>query len=115
VIAVTAPADPQRVCFTLRVRPDRAQEYRARHIAVWPEMRDALQAAGWRNYSIFLREDGTVIGYLECDDFDACVARMQEEPVNARWQSEMREFFALEGADAPDRAMAPLPEIFHLD
>jgi L-rhamnose mutarotase len=77
-------------------------------------MRDALHAAGCRNYSLFLRDDGTVVGYLECDDFDACVARTQEHPVNARWQSEMAEFFKLEGAGAPDRAMSTLPEIFHL-
>jgi L-rhamnose mutarotase len=35
--------------------------------------------------------------------------------LRVRWQAEMAEFFDLEGADAPDRAMAPLPEIFHLD
>ena len=31
-----------RYCFTLRVRPDRLSEYRARHQAVWPEMLEAL-------------------------------------------------------------------------
>jgi L-rhamnose mutarotase len=105
---------PQRVCFTLRVRSERVDEYAARHAAVWPQMRAALTAAGWRNYSIFM-QDGTVIGYLECDDFAACVARMQDQPVNARWQAEMAEFFDLEGAGAADLAMSPLPEIFHLD
>ena len=63
-----------RVCFTLRVRPDRLDEYRARHREVWPEMRAALNEAGWHNYSLFLAEDGLLIGYLECDDFDAALA-----------------------------------------
>ena len=105
----------QRVCFLLRVRPDRATEYRARHATVWPEMLDALRDAGWRNYSIFLRDDGTLVGYLECDDFTACQAAMQDTEVNARWQAEMAPFFELEEGTAPDAAMTPLAEIFHLE
>ena len=45
----------ERVCFQLQVRAERLDEYRARHRAVWPEMLDALSAAGWSNYSLFLR------------------------------------------------------------
>ena len=46
----------QRICFQLQVKPDRMAEYRARHAAVWPEMREALAATGWRNYSLFLAD-----------------------------------------------------------
>jgi L-rhamnose mutarotase len=110
-----SPGAGPRICFLLRVRPDRLDAYRARHAAVWPEMLDALRAAGWRNYSIFLREDGVLVGYLECDDFAAAQAAMQTTEVNARWQAEMAGFFELDGASAPDAAMVALPEIFHLD
>ena len=105
----------RRVCFVLRVRPDRAQEYRERHAEVWPEMLEALRETGWRNYSIFLRDDGLLVGYLECDDFAAAVAAMNDTGVNARWQAEMAPFFELEPGVAPDAAMTPLAEIFHLD
>ncbi|MEU7089776.1 L-rhamnose mutarotase [Streptomyces achromogenes] len=104
----------QRVCFLLKVRADRLDEYRARHAAVWPEMLDALAAAGWHNYSLFLREDGLLVGYLETEDFAAAQARMAATDVNARWQKEMAPFFeSLEGA-RPDEAMRPLTEVFHL-
>ena len=63
-------AEVERVCFLLRVRPDRLDEYRARHRAVWPEMLDALRATGWGNYSLFLADDGLLVGYLETEDFD---------------------------------------------
>ncbi|KJK33846.1 L-rhamnose mutarotase [Lentzea aerocolonigenes] len=102
-----------RVCFTLRVRPDRLDEYRARHREVWPEMRAALSEAGWHNYSLFLAEDGLLIGYLECDDFDAALAEMARTEVNARWQAEMAEFFVGDGN--ADERMRPLDEVFHLD
>jgi L-rhamnose mutarotase len=99
----------ERVCFQLRVRADRIAEYRERHKAVWPEMLAALSSAGWSNYSLFLREDGLLIGYLESKDFEAAKAAMDETDVNARWQAEMAPFF--EDAPAFDR----LEEVFHLD
>jgi L-rhamnose mutarotase len=104
----------ERVCFLLRVRPDRLDEYRARHEAVWPEMQDALRASGWRNYSLFLDDDGLLVGYLETDDFDAAVAGMEATDVNARWQAEMAEFFELPDGERPDTGLRRLAEVFHL-
>jgi L-rhamnose mutarotase len=105
----------QRVCFLLRVRPDRLGEYRERHEAVWPEMLDALRATGWRNYSLFLSDDGLLVGYLETDDFEAAVAGMEATEVNARWQAEMAEFFELPDDERPDTGLRRLAEVFHLD
>ncbi|MCI2419517.1 L-rhamnose mutarotase [Saccharopolyspora sp. K220] len=104
-----------RICFVLQVKPDRIDEYRERHRHVWSEMRRALSEAGWQNYSLFLRPDGMLIGYLECEDFEACRAAMAATEVNARWQTEMSEFFTGNGDSAPDAAMQPIEEIFHLD
>ncbi|MGA3096820.1 MAG: L-rhamnose mutarotase [Bryobacteraceae bacterium] len=104
----------QRVCFILQVRPERLAEYKERHLRVWPEMRAALSATGWGNYSLFLRDDGLLIGYLETPDFQAALKGMEAFEVNARWQKEMAPFFtALAGR--PDENMAPLEEVFHLD
>jgi L-rhamnose mutarotase len=103
-----------RVCFTLQVRPDRLAEYRERHAAVWPEMLRALQASGWRDYQLFLREDGLVVGTLLTDDLAAAQAAMEETAINSRWQADMAPFFSL--ADGrPDRSAQPLDLIFDLD
>ena len=104
----------QRICFLLRIKPEQREEYLARHEAVWPEMLDALRRTGWRNYSLFISEDGLVVGYLETDDFDAAVRAMAETEVNARWQAEMTPFFDL-GGRAPDEGFRLLDEYFHLD
>ena len=104
----------ERVCFLLRVRPDRLEEYKERHRAVWPEMLDALRAAGWRNYSLFLDDDGLLAGYVEVEDFDAAQAAMEGTEVNARWQAEMAEFFELPSGERPDTGLRRLEEVFHL-
>ncbi|HWM12576.1 MAG TPA: L-rhamnose mutarotase [Solirubrobacteraceae bacterium] len=97
----------ERVCFILRVRPDRLDEYKQRHRAVWPEMLDALRAAGWSNYSLFLRGDGLLVGYFETDDYERAQAAIDATDVNARWQAEMAPFF-----EAP---FERLEEVFRLD
>ncbi len=105
----------QRVCFLLKVKKDRLEEYKERHKAVWPEMLQALRETGWHNYSLFLREDGLLVGYLETPDFEKARQGMAEREVNARWQREMAPFFEeLEGR-RPDEGMRPLEEVFHLD
>ncbi len=105
----------QRVCFLLRVKKDRMEEYKVRHAAVWPDMLQALRDTGWQNYSLFLREDGLLIGYLETPDFEAAKAGMQNKEVNKRWQDDMAPFFeSLDGGHA-DESMMSLEEVFHLD
>jgi L-rhamnose mutarotase len=103
-----------RVCFTLQVRPDRLAEYRERHAAVWPEMLRALRDCGWRDYQLFLREDGLVVGTLLTDDLAAAQAAMEKTSINSFWQADMAPFFEL--ADGrPDRSAQPLELIFDLD
>ncbi|MFP5315552.1 MAG: L-rhamnose mutarotase [Actinomycetes bacterium] len=104
----------ERVCFQLQVKPDRLQEYKERHAAVWPDMLRALKDTGWNNYSLFLRPDGLLIGYVETEDLAAAQRAMAETEVNARWQAEMGEFFVeLEGR--PDEAFVRIEEVFHLE
>ncbi|WP_412026696.1 L-rhamnose mutarotase [Deinococcus yunweiensis] len=104
----------QRVCFQLQVRPDRLDEYRDRHRAVWPDMLAALRDTGWHNYSLFLRADGLLIGYFETPSLDAAREGMARTEVNARWQAEMAPFFVeLEGT--PDQGFVRLEEVFHLE
>jgi L-rhamnose mutarotase len=106
---------PERACFQLQVKPERLDEYRLRHAAVWPDMLQALRETGWHNYSLFLRPDGLLFGYLETPDFERARRGMAGREVNARWQRDMAPYFeALDGASA-DAAMAPLEEVFHLD
>jgi L-rhamnose mutarotase len=104
----------ERVCFRLQVKRQHLAEYTRRHAAVWPDMLRALEATGWRNYSLFLGEDGLLIGYLETEDLAAARAGMAATEVNARWQAEMAPFF--EDLDLPpDQGFLRLAEVFHLE
>jgi L-rhamnose mutarotase len=101
----------QRTAFRLRVRPDRIDEYIAAHNPVWPEMLEALRAAGIRNYTIF-RSGSDVFGYFEADDLAAAARHMESQPVSARWQDAMAELLDERVPDAGPPALEP---VFRLD
>lgn len=107
-------ASMQRVCFILHVKKDRLAEYKERHKSVWPEMLAALSQTGWHNYSLFLRDDGMLVGYVETPDFQKALDGMAATEVNARWQAEMREFFEDPAGRNADEQMRPLEHVFYL-
>lgn len=103
----------ERVGFTMRLLPGHEAEYRRRHAAVWPEMLEALRAAGARNYSIFLR-GADLFAYLEVEDFAAFRATMAAADVNDRWQADMAALID-PLMDAETGFHQRLEELFHLE
>ena len=101
----------QRSAFVLKVRPEKIDEYIEAHRTVWPELLDALRAAGIRNYSIF-RAGNQVFGYFESDDLDAAGRYLAAQDVNTRWQDHMAELLE---ERVPDGGPPPLQEVFRLD
>jgi len=109
---MTSPS-PTRVCFALQIDPALVDEYVARHSPVWPEMLAEIAAAGRRNYSLFLGDEGRLVGYYETDDDEAAQAYLAASPIAARWEAEMSRFFVGLGG-RPDQAATPLTEVFNL-
>lgn len=79
----------ERLCQIFRISRGTEEEFTKRHLDIWPEMVEAMHAAGFRNYSLF-RSGLDVIGYSECHpDVATCLARFSEYPVAERWQASM--------------------------
>jgi L-rhamnose mutarotase len=104
----------ERVCFLSKVKPERLAEYKERHKTVWPEMLQALRETGWHNYSLFLRDDGLLVGYFETPDYQSALAGMAKREVNERWQREMAPFFENLEGQRPDEGFLRLEEVFYL-
>jgi len=101
----------QRSAFVLRVRPEKVDEYVEAHQHVWPEMLDALRAAGIRNYSIF-RAGNEMFGYFETDDLAAAERYLEQQEVSTRWQSALAERLEL---GEPERDFPALKAVFLVD
>ena len=106
----------QRVGFLLKVKEDRIEEYREHHRNVSRDMLDARRRHGWRNYSLFMRPDGMMFGYVEVtESFQSALDGMAGEDANSRWQALMEPFFDAPDGGRPDENMVQLVEVFHLD
>lgn len=94
--------------------------YKERHESVWPELIDALQRHGWRNYSIFMRDDGLCFGYFEAvENFETSVAGVEAEAVDQKWKAlnaGQTEMIRLELSHGVVNAyVIRLEEVFHVD
>ena len=103
----------ERVAFTMKLLPGAEAEYRQRHAAVWPEMLDALRAAGCTNYSIYVL-DQDLVGIFDVVDFDRFRAQMDASEVNSRWQADMARL--IDPCTDPSTGFhRRLEEVFRLD
>lgn len=99
--------------WVLEVRPGHEEEYKKRHDEIWPEMLEALRAAGIRNYNIF-RHGLTLFGYFETDDLARTQSILADDPVNARWGEWMGPIMRVE-IDGATNFPFLLPKQFHMD
>jgi L-rhamnose mutarotase len=76
----------RRLGMVIGIRPEKIEEYKKVHAAVWPGVLEVLRKAHVSNYSIFLKDE-TLFGYLEYTgtDFEGDFKRMGDEPVMQQW------------------------------
>lgn len=104
-----------RICFQLQVKPELIDEYVELHRAVWPTMLRAIQDSGRRNYSLFLREDGLLVGYYETADDAESARRLAADPRTKKWEEQAQRFFVSIDGDRPDQRAPHLREVFNLE
>lgn len=103
----------EELAFTMQLKPGVATEYQRRHDEIWPELTDALHAAGIRDYSIFLDEaSGRLFGVqkrLPGHSADS----LPGLPVMQRWWAYMADLMETNPDHSP--VVVPLTRVFHQD
>ena len=78
----------QRIGMVIGVKPEKIEEYKRLHAAVWPEVLAMITACHIRNYSIFLKEpENLLFSFFEYHgtDYDADMAKMAADPKTQEW------------------------------
>jgi L-rhamnose mutarotase len=102
----------KRVGFKMHLHPGKEEEYKRRHDAIWPELKQLLAEAGIVDYSIFLdKETNTLVGILKIED-PMQLDRLPEHPVMQRWWSYMKDIMDTHPDHSP--ITTPLKEVFYL-
>lgn len=103
-----------QACFLLRIKKDSVNDYLKHHETVWPELLATIQAVGLRNFSLFIRPDGLVVGYLEGDHIQESLQKLGKTEVNARWQATVARFFEGGSGDMNSGGPEWLEQYFYL-
>ncbi len=78
----------QRIGMVIGVKPDKIEEYKRLHAAVWPDILAMISACNIRNYSIFLKEpENLLFSFFEYHgtDYAADMAKMAADPKTQEW------------------------------
>jgi L-rhamnose mutarotase len=102
----------EHVGLHTRLKAGTETAYDAAHAAVWPELLEAIRAAGFTRWLIF-RDGLEVFHAIECESYERGIAELADQPVNQRWQAEMAQFMEVTH-DYSGAASDRLPLIFDL-
>jgi len=111
----------QRYGAVIELRPEKADEYKQLHAAVWPDVLRLIRQYNLRNYSIYLRKlpDGRLLlfSYFEYTgaDFAADMAALTAEPVTQAWWAVCKPCHNPLSDRAEDEWWAAMEEVFHAD
>ena len=96
----------------MQLHRGQAEEYKRRHDAIWPELKQLLGEAGIVDYSIFMDEETNIlVGILRIED-PMQLDRLAEHPVMRKWWSYMKDIMDTHPDHSP--ISTPLKEIFYL-
>jgi L-rhamnose mutarotase len=105
--------DTVRIALHTRVRADRIDQYEAAHRAVPAELIRAIRAGGAQHWTIW-RSGTDLFHVIECEDYAALLAYLNEQPVNAAWQARMAELLDVAHDYSSDGSAAALPVVWEL-
>lgn len=108
----------QRMGMVIGVKPEKLDEYKRLHAAVWPDVLAQIAQSNIRNYTIFLREpENLLFGYWEYHgtDFEGDMARMAQDPRTQEWWSFTDPCQNPLPSRAEGEKWAPMTEVFHTD
>ncbi|MFM1850662.1 MAG: hypothetical protein RIS54_346 [Verrucomicrobiota bacterium] len=106
----------RRYGSVLRVRPEKFEEYKRLHAAVWPGVLARLTASHIHNYSIF-HKDGWLFSYFEYrgSDYASDTAAIAADPVTREWWAINEPCQEPLPTRAPGEWWADMEELFHHD
>ncbi len=111
----------KRYASVIGLRPEKIEEYKRLHAAVWPDVLKMIEKCNIRNYSIYLHklDDGKhyLFSYFEYtgDDFEADSAKMAADETTRKWWAVCKPCQQPLETCAEGEWWASMEEVFHCD
>ena len=102
-----------RIAFKMKLLKGYEDEYRRRHDALWPGLKDLLKQTGISGYSIFFDEQTLdLVGILSVED-ETRLSDLPQHPVMQRWWKYMEDIMETNPDHSPKQVA--LKEVFYLE
>jgi L-rhamnose mutarotase len=111
----------QRYGMVTGVHPDKIEEYKTLHAAVWPDVLKKIAECNIRNYTIYLREipgaGPLLFSHFEYigDDFDADMAKMAADKTTQEWWEHCNPCQRPIAKGEVGNTWVSMEEVFHVD
>lgn len=103
----------QKIAFKMKLKPGFKQEYKRRHDAIWPELKDLLKEAGISDYTIYFDEETNALFAVQDNSGKNSSQNLSGDQVIKRWWKYMADIMETNADHSP--VMHPLEKIFHMD
>lgn len=101
-----------RLAFKMQLYKGFEEEYKKRHSALWPDLRELLKSKGISDYSIFLDETtNNLFSTMKARDRDV-LDELPSHPVMKKWWNYMRDIMETNADNSP--VSTSLQEVFYL-
>ncbi|MCL5103124.1 MAG: L-rhamnose mutarotase [Armatimonadetes bacterium] len=106
----------KRYGMVIKVKPEKLNEYKALHAAVWPDVLNMITKCNLRNYSIYYK-DGYLFSYFEYvgDNYKADMEKMAADPTIQEWWAVCMPCQEPLETRAEGEWWADMEEVFHWD
>lgn len=106
----------KRYGMVIKVKPEKFEEYKKLHAAVWPEVLNTIKQCNISNYSIY-HKDGLLFSYFEYGgtDFEADMAKMAADAMTQKWWDVCKPCQEPLETRAEGEWWANMEEVFHID
>jgi L-rhamnose mutarotase len=102
----------ERIAFRMTLHPGQAAEYKRRHDAIFPDLRQALKDAGVSDYSIWHDSQSDHLFAILTRSDDHRMDDLPQLEIVKRWWAHMADIMATDASNVPDQV--PLNCVFLL-
>lgn len=101
------------IAFLMKLKPGFEEEYKKRHDEIWPELSEALTAAGVSDYSIYLDHATGVLFAVQKRTKNHTADALPQLPIVKKWWAYMADIMDTNPDNSP--VSTSLECVFHMD
>lgn len=103
----------QRIAFKMFLKPGFEEEYKKRHSAIWPELKQLLSNTGVEDYSIFWDKETNILFAVQKINGEQSSQEIGTNPIVQKWWGYMADIMEVNENNSP--VSIPLKELFYME